>query len=214
MNIRRGVSLVSGLAMACLVAFGSPAIGQDEPSVGNLFIQAFDRQDEEGMRELIKTRTNEFPMEVKAMVEYAMSPRAIPEEQDFLFQIAYIISKMYEEETGDGRLLGAVKSNYEKMAGKRKAMSLPKEAVEQTKKDLGDLGEGTWRINTFKLDQEGALNIEIDVKESSGGGYTPQIGFKESQKAKEIVKKNIPNVHKGKIVWSSMGIGLKTVFLD
>jgi|GEM_PF-2758271 len=210
--------VVSSVLFVCLALSAPVSFAQqegEEPSVGNLFIQAYDKKDEKAMRELIRTRTNEFPMEVKAMVEYAMSPGAHPREQDFLFNIALIISTLYKEQTGDGRLLEAVKGNYMHLMERRKASALSPEAVEKTKKDLAALGGGDWRVNVFRLNPDGSLSIEIDVKESSGGaGFTPRVDFKTSQKAKEVVKKNLPKVNKGKIVWSSMGVGLKTVFLD
>jgi hypothetical protein len=37
--------------------------------------------------------------------------------------------------------------------------------------------------------------------------------MKTSRQAKEIVEKNLPNIKSGKISWSSMGVGLKTVLL-
>ncbi|MGK7345139.1 MAG: hypothetical protein ACNS63_04960 [Candidatus Nitrospinota bacterium M3_3B_026] len=185
-----------------------------EPSVGNLFIEAYDNKDEEGMRELVRTRTDEFPPEVQAMVEYAMSSRSIPPEQDFLFNIALIISRMYEEETGDGRLYAAVEQNLGKLIERRKKQSLDPEAVEETKEEITELGDGAWRIRSFDVNPDGSLEVQIDVKEATGGSFTPRIGMDESRKAKEIVKKHLPGVRKGKIVWSSMGIGLKTVFLE
>lgn len=210
----RSIVLAAALAAAVIASLAPPALAQGrEPSVGNLFIEAYDNKDEERMRELVRTRTDEFPPEVKAMVEYAMSPRSIPPEQDFLFNIALIIGRMYEEETGDGRLYAAVEQNLNKLIERRKRQSLDPEAVKEAREEISELGEGAWRVSSFDVNPDGSLEIRIDVKESSGGSFTPKIGMDESRKARDIVKKRLPN-RKGKIVWSSMGIGLKTVFLE
>ena len=61
--------IVASAITFLLVSWTLQVQGQEEePSVGVLFIQAFDNKDEKAMRELIKTRTDEFPPEVKAMV--------------------------------------------------------------------------------------------------------------------------------------------------
>jgi len=208
-----GCSLAVVLAfMLCFAPVSAVAQGEGEkPSVGVLFIQAMDKKDEATMRELIKTRTNEFPMEVKAMIEYAMSPGVDPREQDFLFQVTFVISTMYGEQTGDERLLNAVKSSRMNLEQTRKSASLPPAAVEKTKKELAQLGSGSWRIVVFRMGEQG-LDIEVDVRESSGGELTPRIEFKQAEAAKELVRKNLPNAKKGKIIWSSMGVGLKTAF--
>ena len=198
------------LSGATLPAFAQG--GGEKPSVGVLFIQAMEKKDEAAMRELIKTRTKEFPMEVKAMIEYAMSSGVDPREQDFLFQVTFAIASMYGEETGDKRLLGAVKASRENLEKQRKASSLPPQSVDKAKKELTKLGGGNWRVVVFRMGSDGGLDIEVDVKESSGGELTPHIEFKKAEEAKELVRKNLPNAKKGKIVWSSMGVGLKTAF--
>lgn len=209
--------LIIGSAMAFLLILWAPPVRGDqeeEPSVGVLFIQAFENKDEKAMRELIKTRTNEFPPEVKDMVGYAMSPNAAPEEQDFIMNIAGTIAMMYGEHTGDERLLGAVRANHQKLMGKRRGNALPEEGVRKVKSELAALGDNNWRISSVKLVDEGLI-IEIEVHaDAKGSAFTPHINFKKSQKAKEIVQKNLPKIKKGKISWSSMGIGLKAVFLD
>ena len=193
---------------------------EEEPSVGVLFIQAFDNKDEKAMRELIKTRTDEFPPEVKAMVMYAMSPDAAPEEQDFIIMIAGTIATMHSEHTGDERLLAAVRTNHQKLMERRREKALPAGGVQKVKDELATLGDNTWRIRSVKLDRSGGLlvEIEVDAETGTGGtfkeGFTPRIDFKKSKKAKEIVQKNLPNIKKGKISWTSMGIGLKVVFLN
>lgn len=199
-----------------LSLFSIPAEAQQEaPSVGNLFIQAYEKSDEAAMKELIKTRTSEFPGEVKAMVEYAMSPDAAPEEQDYLFSVAGLIARMYGDQTGDQRLFEAIKANYAALRERRKAGAMDPNAVAVAKKEITELGSGNWRINVFKLDRNGDLIVEIDVRESTGGAnFTPRIEFKVSEKTKEIIKAKLPVVKKAKISWSSMGVGLKTAFIE
>ncbi len=75
------------------------------------------------------------------------------------------------------------------------------------------LGGGSWRVNEFELDEDGSLDIDIDVRDNSKNSFTPRIDMKTSRQAKEIVEKNLPNIKSGKISWSSMGVGLKTVLL-
>lgn len=186
------------------------------PSAGNLFIKAMMEKDQEGMKNLIATRTEEFPPEVQAMIQYAMSEDAKPEEADFLFNVAGTISMMYGEQTGDKRLLEAVKVNYNNLKARRGEGVLSPEAVDKVKKELSELGDGEWRVQTMKLNDNGDLIVEIDVKEPQGGGagFTPHIDFKKSKEAVALIKKNLPGVKKGKVSWTSMGVGLKTAFLD
>lgn len=189
------------------------------PSVGNLFIEAFDKKDEKKMRELIKARTAEFPMEVKEMVEYASAPTTAPQEQDWLFNVAGTIAKMYADETKDERLLNAVRGNYAKVMENRKKHqpgggAISEESIAKAKKELAELGKGEWRVNIFDISPDGKLTVEIDVKESSGEGFTPKISLATSNKAKEEVAKHFPNVKKGSISWMSMGVALRTVFLE
>ncbi len=204
-----------GFMFLSLVLPATPVLAQEEPTAGMLFIEAFNNKDEATMKKLIETRADEFPLEVKDMVGYAMSPDASPDEQDFLFFIAGLIAKMHGEHTGDQRLMAAVQANHAELMERRGVTVLAPEAVDKTKKELNDLGKGDWRVLLFELDGEGALVIEVDVNESSGGdNFVPTVNFKISQKAKEIIKANLPNVKKGKITWVSMGVGLKTAFLD
>lgn len=205
-------------AMAALLAFSFSTMqvaAQQSPSVGNLFIDAYEKKDDAAMEKLIKTRTDEFPAEVKAMVEYSMSPKAGRQEQDYLFSIAGLIAKMYGDQTGDMRLFEAVKANYSALLNIRKATALDPNIVSSLKKEITALGEGAWRVTVFKLDKNGDLIVEIDVKESSGGAnFTPRIEFKKSEKIRGIIKSRLPSVKKGKISWSSMGVGLKTAFIE
>ncbi len=212
---RHAALFLSGAVLLSLALPATTVSAQEEASAGMLFIEAFNNKDEAAMKKLIETRTEEFPNEVVDMVGYAMSPDASPDEQDFLFFIADLIARMHSEHTGDKRLLAAVQSNYRALMERRGVTVLSPEAVDKTKKELVALGKGDWRVLVFKLDDGGALIIEVDIKESSGGAaFVPSVDFKTSQKAREIIKANLPNVTKGKISWSSMGVGLKTAFLD
>ena len=88
-----GAALLTAALMLSVALTVSNAWAQaPAPSVGNLFIEAFDKKDEKKMRELIKTRVAEFPAEVKEMVEYASGPGVSPQEQDWLFNIAGTIA--------------------------------------------------------------------------------------------------------------------------
>jgi hypothetical protein len=192
------------------------------PSVGNLFIEAFEKKDEKKMRELIKTRTAEFQPEVKEMVEYASNPSTAPQEQDFLFNIAGTIAKMYADETKDERLLNAVRANYTKIIEARKKQqpsggggAVSEETIAKVKKELAELGKGDWRVNIFDISPDGKLTVEIDVRETSGGeGMTPKVSIATSNKAKEEIAKHLPNIKKGSISWLSMGVALRTVFIE
>ncbi|VAX25489.1 hypothetical protein MNBD_NITROSPINAE02-1175 [hydrothermal vent metagenome] len=198
----------------------SPAMADEEKeehkSAGTLFFEAFQEQDEKAMKELIKTRANDFPPEVIEMVRYAMNPDVAPEEAKYIFSVAGLIAKMFGDETGDQRLLQAVSVNYGNFLKSRDTSILQPEVVDKTKKEITDLGTGNWRVNVFKMGPDGGLIVEIDVRESSGASSfeTPKINLKESRKVVQIVKANLPKVKKGKITWSSMGVGLKTVFIE
>lgn len=205
------------LAGAALLA--APVAAEEQVSVGNAFIEAFDKKDEAAMASIIKNRAAEVSDEVKGMVEYALSPDVKPQEQDFLFNIAGNMAQLYAKNTGDERLLAAVRANYQSVMEKRKgaggASKEPKEAFEKIKKDLLELGSGEWRISVIRLDAEGGLDVEIDVKESSGGeSMTPHIERSKTEDAKKIVAKYLPNLKKGKILWTSAGVGLKTAFIN
>ncbi|MFQ5430964.1 MAG: hypothetical protein ACE5EN_00490 [Nitrospinota bacterium] len=216
MNFQKLMRITPGLIGFVLLFWIQPVFSEEEgPSVGNLFIQAYNEQDEATMKSLIKTRAEEVPGEVQAMVQYSLSPDASQQEQDFLFNIAGMMSQMYGEVTGDERLLNAVKSNYITLMDRRKSSALPPNSVKKVKDDLLSLGKGDWRIMVFKLNSNKELIVEIEIRESSGGeSLTPTIDFRTGNKAKEIVKNGLPNIKAGKIVWSSIGIGLKTVFLN
>jgi len=198
------------------VLFASPVLAQQKeaPSVGNLFINAYNKHDQAKMKEIIESRKDEVPAEVQAIVQYAMSPDASPGEQDFLFNIAGNMSYMYKDVTGDERLLAAIKQNYQTLLNQRKATALPQDGVKEAKAALTALGKGKWRVTKFIMDAEKGLSIDIDVPPSEGGGGAPKISIKESQAAREAVLKALPKVKKGKITWSGMGIGLRAVLLD
>lgn len=216
MTFRKLIYIASVLTASVLVSWTSPVFAQEEEeSVGNLFIQAYEKRDEAAMRALIKNKAAEVPGEVQAMVEYSLSQDAGPQEQDFLFNIAGAMAQMYSEETGDERLLAAVRSNYGELLKRRQAEVLPPDSIEKVKKELLKLGKGDWRIMSFKMKQDKGLVVEIDIRDSGDGeSLTPTINFQTGNKAKGIIKSGLPNVKKGKISWSSLGVGLKTVFLD
>lgn len=203
--------IIAGVAM-----FPGHVKAEEQISVGNAFIEAFDKKDEAAMANIIKTRAAEVPEEVRGMVEYALSPDAKPQEQDFLFNIAGTMAQMYGKATGDERLLAAVRSNYQNVIDKRKGSGggVSKEVLDKIKKDIEVLGKGEWRVSVIRMDAEGALDVEIDVKESSGGELTPHIERSKTEEAKKIVAKHLPNMKKGKIVWTSAGVGLKTAFIE
>lgn len=214
------VFLTAALTLSVAFAVSNAWAQAAAPSVGNLFIEAFDKKDEKKMRELIKTRAAEFPMEVKEMVEYASAPTTPPQEQDFLFNIAGTISKMYADETKDERLLSAVRGNYAKVLEERKKHQpggggVSEETIAKAKKELIEMGKGDWRVNIFEVSPDGKLTVEIDVKESSSGeGLTPKIDLATSNKVKKEIVKRFPNVKSGSISWLSMGVALRTVFLE
>ncbi len=220
----RGEPLMSTTTLkSCFVAIfialllGSPVLAEQEEeavSVGNAFIQAYNKHDQAAMKKVIETRKDEVPDEVQAIVQYAMSPDASPQEQDFLFNIAGNMSYTYKDVTGDERLLAAVKQNYQTLLASRKATTLPKEGVEEAKAALIALGKGKWRVTSFVMDAKKGLLIDIDVPPSEGGSGAPKISIKESQASREAVLKALPGVKKGKITWSGMGVGLRAVLLD
>jgi len=213
-KIYKAKIILSGLLMFAF-AFGQvPAFGE-EKSVGNLFIEAYDRGNKAEMNKIIQDRADEVPQEVKEMVEYAMSPDASPQEQDFLFNIAGTMAMIYGQVTGDKRLLEAVKGNFKTLKASREENSIPADTVVKIKKELTDLGKGSWKIVNFTMDQENGLVIDIDVMDKNDKeGFSPKIDIKTSNLARDIVKKHLPNVKKGKIGWSSIGVGLKMVFLE
>ena len=71
------------LLMVSLFCAPAAHAQEEAPNLGNAFIQAMDKGDKAAMTELAKTRADEFPGEVQAMVEYAMSKEALPEESEF-----------------------------------------------------------------------------------------------------------------------------------
>lgn len=205
------------VVFAGVAMLAAPVNAEEQASVGNAFIEAFDKKDEAGMAAIIKNRAAEVSEEVKGMVEYAISPDAKPQEQDFLFNVAGTMAAMYAKNTGDERLLTAVRANYQNVLEKRKSASgggVSKDALEKIKKELVELGKGEWRVSVIRVDAEGALDVEIDVKESTGGELTPHIERSKTEESKKIVAKYLPAMKKGKLVWTSAGVGLKTSFIE
>lgn len=188
----------------------------EEKSTKALLYEAIEKQDIKAIHELIETRPNELQKEVAEMVGRAMNPNISPEEADNYFNLAGMIATMFNKQTGDGRLLAAVSANYKSFLKRRDANALQPEAVEKTKKLITQMGAGNWRVNMFRMGPDGALIVEIDVRESSGASSfeTPKISIKESQKVVEIIKTNLPKVKKGKVTWSSMGVGLKMALIE
>ncbi len=220
--------IITALAFALVMSAGLSEAGDDgkgddqkmgvhhsaEPGLGQSFAQALDAGDEKRMRGIIAERTDDVPDEVIAIVQYAVSAKPDEEEQDGLFNVAGIMAQMYAEQTGDERLLNGVRVNYQEVLKRRKGDALPPATVDKTKKELAELGEGNWRVTIFELDENGDLNIEIGVRgDAKGSTMTPRIDIATSEKAKSIVVGNLPNVKNGAISWSSMGVGLKTVFI-
>ncbi|MDH5478615.1 MAG: hypothetical protein OEY50_09810 [Nitrospinota bacterium] len=166
------------------------------------------------MNELIKTHAAEVPGEVKEMVEYAASPEAPPDARNFIFNIAGMMSKIYADQTGDDRLLNAVRDTYMNVMKAQSGPSLDPEKVEKIKKEISTMGKDQWRVTIFELGEDGSLVVEIDVRESNSAELTPKIDFKKSKEVGELVKARFPDVKSGKISWSSMGVGLRTLFLE
>ena len=215
MTFQRSRAWLGALAVVVWAAGAAPAPAQEQnPSVGNLFIQAYLDKNEAECKRLIQTRTAEFPAETQAMVEYAMSAEAPQKDQDFLFTIAGSIATMYKEHTGDGRLLAAVEGSYENLLKRRQQTAISAESVAKLQKDLLALGKGEWKIQSLRMDPAEGLIVEIDVRESTSGELTPRISMAVTQQAAAAVKKHLPEVKKGHVSWSSMGVGLKTAFLE
>lgn len=215
--MERALKLI--ILLASVLAFGLVSAPQNansqETSVGNLFIDLYNNNDKKGMEELIKSRTSEVSSEVAEMVEYAMGPDSSKDEQDFLINIAGTMAQLYKQVTGDERLLNAVQQNFSTLIERRKASFLPQDKVNDVKKKLEKLGKGAWKVRSLKMVSGQGLLIDIDIRDSSSGGnFAPSVDFKTSQKAKGIVNKELPDVKEGKISWSSMGVGLKIVFLN
>ncbi len=115
-NLKIGRMLIP---IFCTLAFGLPqqAYSESAKTVGELLFSAFDKNDMDGMRKIIKERTKDVPPEVMGMVKYALNPKVAPEEQDAYFNLAGTIAQMYGEETKDDRLLSAVQLNYQHVLG-------------------------------------------------------------------------------------------------
>ncbi len=185
----------------------------EETSLGQKFIDAFESKNSSEMKAIIKGNKDDIPVEIKAMVEYAMSGEAEPGERDNLLNITGIMATIYKEEFGDDRLLKFVKANVDKIkkvTGTEKAAS-PSDNI---KDELTKLGKSEWIITNIKVDNVNDIKIEIGFKESgSGPASAKNVSFADSKKAKEIILKYIPNA-KGRIDWISGGMAMKAVLLE
>ncbi|MBF0170067.1 MAG: hypothetical protein HQK87_03085 [Nitrospinae bacterium] len=210
-------------ALLCTVALvGAPQVARADdddhdhgkPRLGQLFIQVFQKGDAATMKKLVDERPDDVPPEVMAMVQYAVNPDVPPQEQDGLFNVAGNMAKLYADKTKDERLLNAVRVNYQGVLDRRPSNDLPPAAVEKARKELTEMGGGAGKVSVFELESDGALTVEIMVRDDTAGGtLTPHIDMKTSERAKEVVTRNLPGVAAGTISWSSLGVGLKTVFI-
>jgi len=206
------------LAALFAVAIGTaqflavPAVqAEKEVSIGQLFIDAFEKKDPKGMEAVILKYKEGVPGEVQAMLGYALSADVgSKDEQGFILMITQKMATVYKEKTGDARLLTAVTANIQKALG---AQNANEAKLGKIKEDLTKLGKGNWRVGTVKFDQEGKLKAEITLKERLTGFADRYVSFKEAQKAEEIVKKHLPDA-KGRLEWSSGGVVMKVVLVE
>lgn len=188
----------------------------EEASLGQKFINALESKNDSEMKAIIKNNKDDVPEEIKAMVEYAMSGEAAPDERDSLLNITGIMATIYNKEFKDDRLLKFVIANVNSLQKKaekkaeKKASSAPTDKI---KEEIVKLGNGEWIITNIKVDDVNNIKIEIGFKESGGSVSAKNVSFADSKKAKEIVLKYIPNA-KGRIDWISGGMGMKAVLLE
>lgn len=188
----------------------------EEASIGQKFIDALESKNESEMRAIIKNNKDDVPEEIKAMVEYAMSGEAAPDERDSLLNITGMMATIYNEEFKDDRLLKFVIANINSLKKKaekkteKKASSSPANKI---KEELVKLGKGEWIVTNIKVDDINNIKIEIGFNEKGGVASAKNVSFADGKKAKEIVLKYIPNA-KGRIDWISGGMGMKVVLLE
>lgn len=188
----------------------------EEASIGQKFIDALESKNESEMRAIIKNNKDDVPEEIKAMVEYAMSGEAAPDERDSLLNITGMMATIYNEEFKDDRLLKFVIANINSLKKKaekkteKKASSSPANKI---KEELVKLGKGEWIVTNIKVDDINNIKIEIGFNEKGGAASAKNVSFADGKKAKEIVLKYIPNA-KGRIDWISGGMGMKVVLLE
>lgn len=188
----------------------------EEASLGQKFIDALESKNESEMKAIIKNNKDDVPEEIKAMVGYAMSGEAAPDERDSLLNITGMMATIYNEEFKDDRLLKFVIANINSLKKKtekkveKKASSVPTDKI---KEELVNLGKGEWIVRNIKVDDINDIKIEIGFNEKGGAASAKNVSFADGKKAKEIVLKYIPNA-KGRIDWISGGMGMKVVLLE
>lgn len=195
-------------------SFGATPItvAEEEVSIGQLFIDAHDKDDRKKMEAVIEKHKEGVPMEVQQIVQYSISDQVGSEgERQFLLIIAGKMATLYKEKTGDARLLGFVEANIQKVLGGG-AKSYDAE-FQKIREELGKLGKGGWKIRVLKFDSAGKLVVEINLKDRQTGFSDRYVSFKDGKAAEAIVKKHLPDA-KGRIDWLSGGMGMKAVLLE
>lgn len=188
----------------------------EEASIGQKFIDALESKNESEMKAIIKNNKDDVPEEIKAMVEYAMSGEAAPDERDSLLNITGMMATIYNEEFKDDRLLKFVIANInslKKKAEKKTEKKVSSSPANKIKEELVKLGKGEWIVTSIKVDDANDIKIEIGFNEKGGASSAKNVSFADGKKAKEIVLKYIPNA-KGRIDWISGGMGMKVVLLE
>lgn len=205
--------------MAMVLGFGvwafpgmSPLFAEEKASIGQLFIDAYTKDDRKGMAAIIEKHKDSVPGEVRDMVGYALSKNVESrDERDFFLMITREMATIFKEKTGDARLLAAVEANIQQI--QQGSQQAGEEQLPKIKEELTQLGKGEWKISTIQFDPEGKIKIEINLKEKEASFSDRYVSFKDSKKAEEIVKKYLPEA-KGRIDWLSGGMGMKAIILE
>ena len=184
------------------------------PSIGQLFIDAYTKDNRKEMGAIIEKYKDGVAQEVRNMVGYALSKEvAGQDERDFFLMITKEMAVIFKEKTGDARLLAAVEANIQQVQGGTATKQPGEEKLSKIKEELVQLGKGDWNVSMIQLDPEGKIKIEIILKEKEASFSDRYVSFKDSKKAEEIVKKHLPQA-KGRIDWLSGGMGMKAVILE
>ena len=208
--------------MVFLLIFGigaflgmAPAYGEGGPSIGQLFIDAYTKDNRKEMVAIIEKHKDGVPQEVRNMVEYALSKEvSSQDERDFFLMITKEMAVIFKEKIGDARLLAAVEANIQQVQGGAGTTKQPgDDKLSKVKEELVQLGKGEWNVSQIQIDPEGKIKIEIILKEKEASFSDRYVSFKDSKKAEEIVKKYLPQA-KGRIDWLSGGMGMKAVILE
>ncbi len=199
----------------CVFFFGvaSFTYAEEEAApIGQLFIDAHDKEDRKGMEAVIEKHKDGVPSEVQQILQYALSAEVgSEEERQYLLMISGKMAAIYQEKTGDGRLLDFVKANIQQVVGGgRKSYEAE---FKKIKEELSQLGKGSWNIRVLKFDAAGKLKVEINLKEKEVGFSNRYVSFKDGKAAQVIVRKYLPDA-KGRIDWISGGMGMKAVLLE